>query len=92
VLFLIILTASNKNKGLVGTHEIELGQECLIEKTADSAATFRWSAYHKTRSSRKYLFLYVTENNVLYIPKDRFSSPQMMEQFVEEVRNKSGKP
>ena len=87
----IILALFAKNKGLVGTHEIELGDDCLTEKTEDNASSHRWSAYHKTGSSKNFLFLYVTDNNVIYVPKRCFSSTQMMEQFVDEIRKKSGK-
>ncbi|HTB82337.1 MAG TPA: YcxB family protein [Candidatus Sulfotelmatobacter sp.] len=90
VLFAFILAATAKNKGLVGTHEIELGPECVTEKTADSAASYRWSAYHKTRRSKNYLFLFVNENNVLYVPKNIFPSTQTMEQFLEVIRSRSG--
>ena len=87
----IIMAVFAKNKGLVGTHEIQLGDDCLTEKTEDNASSHRWSAYHKTGSSKNFLFLYVTDNNVFYVPKRCFSSTQMMEQFVDEIRKKSGK-
>jgi hypothetical protein len=88
----VILTVTAKNKGLVGTHEIALGDHCLTEITTDNASSHRWSAYHKTGSSKNYLFLYVTDNNVIYVPKNSFSSAQAMELFVDAIRKKSGKP
>jgi hypothetical protein len=87
----VIMAISAKNRGLVGTHKIEAGDECLTETTEFNASTFRWSGFHKLSESANYLFLYVAENNVLYIPKGSFSSVQAMNDFKNFILQKTRK-
>jgi hypothetical protein len=87
----VIMAISAKNRGLVGVHKIEAGDECLTETTEFNAATFRWAGFHKLSESANYLFLYVAENNVLYIPKGSFSSIQVMNDFKDFILRKTRK-
>jgi hypothetical protein len=87
----VIMAISAKNRGLVGAHKIEAGDECLTETTEFNASTFRWSGFHKLSESANYLFLYVAENNVLYIPKGSFSSVQALNDFKDFILRKTGK-
>lgn len=87
----ITMAVSAKNRGLVGTHEIEIGDECLTEKTEFNDSSYRWSGFHKFSESSNYLFIYVTENNVLYVPKRCFSSLRETDQFKDFILRKSGK-
>jgi len=91
IILQIILAVSAKNRGLVGAHKIEAGEECLTETTEFNASTFRWSGFHKLRESPNYLFLYVAENNVLYVPKGSFSSAEEATQFKEFILRKTSK-
>ena len=68
----IILVFSGKNRGLVGAMELEIRDDGLVEKTEVSESLFRWTGFHKIRSSRNFLFLYVTESNALYVPRRFF--------------------
>ncbi len=87
----VIMAVSAKNRGLVGAHKIEAGDECLTETTEFNASTFRWSGFHKLSESTNYLFLYVAENNVIYVPKGSFPSVQEMNDFRDFILRRTGK-
>ena len=89
--FQIIFACSAKNRGLVGNHELTISDDCLTESTEFNDSSHRWSGFDKLRSSRNFFFLYVTENNVIYVPKKCFASVQEAKQFEELIQRKIGK-
>ncbi|MEO5713030.1 MAG: YcxB family protein [Luteolibacter sp.] len=73
--FAFVLSATimlmRKNTGILGEHEISIMEEGLLEVTAHNESLNRWSAYHKTISTNRYLRLYVTEGTCHSISKKR---------------------
>lgn len=60
-----------KNTGVLGEHRLSISAEGLIESTIHNESLNRWSAYHKTVSTKRYLMLYVTEGQFHIISKKR---------------------
>lgn len=88
----ILFTLCGKNQGVLGSHEIEIRDDCLVEKTEVNTSSYHWSGFQKFRSSRNFYFLYVAGNIVHYVPKRCFSSNQEARQFEELILNKIRKP
>jgi len=69
---LISLTVlKRKNKGVLGEHRITITDEGLVESTEHNESLNRWSAYHKTVSTSRYLLLYVNEAQLHTVSKRR---------------------
>lgn len=81
----VILAVAAKNRGLVGSHEIELTNAAVTEKTDFNSSAFRWAGFHKLGESPNYLFLYVTESNVLYVPKGCFPTEDALSRFRQAI-------
>ena len=60
-----------KNKGVLGEHRLTVTEDGLFESTVHNESLNRWSAYHKTVKTARYLMLYVTETNLHIIPRKR---------------------
>jgi hypothetical protein len=80
-----ILLFLQKNRGVVGDHEFEIRDDGLVERTAFNESLHKWSGFHKVAGTSKYLVIYVTENNLHYIPLHAFATPQHAANFRAEL-------
>lgn len=63
------LCEGNSSQGVLGLHEIEITNECLIEKTQDSENKIQWKSLSRIESTSDYTFAYIGENTAHIIPK-----------------------
>jgi hypothetical protein len=81
---------ANKNRGVIGNHELQIRDDGLLEKTSVNESLHRWSGFHRIASSGSYLYIFVTDNNVQYVPVRCFGSDQDARAFREEIRKRAG--
>lgn len=60
-----------KNKGVLGEHLVSISDEGIVESTIYNESLHRWSAYHKTVSTSRFLLLYANEGQYLVISRKR---------------------
>jgi hypothetical protein len=70
------LVLFKKYRGLLGEHELEVRDEGLIERTDVNESLHRWIGFQKIVSTGRYLYIYVTDNNVHIVPRRCFGSVQ----------------
>jgi len=88
VAFQFVWMVVNKNRGVLGEHEIEIRDEGLVERTDVNESTHRWSGFHKIKRTSKFLFIFVTDNIVHYVPMRCFSSNEDARRFQEEIEKR----
>lgn len=88
VAFQFLWMLLNKNRGVLGRHEIEIRDEGLIERTDVNESTHRWSGFHKVKRTRKFLFIFVTDNIVHYVPVRSFPSNEDAIRFQNEIEKR----
>jgi hypothetical protein len=79
----------NKNRGVLGAHELEIRDEGLLEKTDVNESLHRWSGFGKIGRTRRHLFIFVGGNIVHYVPFRCFPSKEDAKRFEDEVRRRS---
>jgi hypothetical protein len=89
VVFHMFWVLVNKNRGVVGEHTLEINDEGLLEKTPFNESLHRWTGFHKIQASRKYLFVFVTDNIVHYVPFRAFASPEEASGFRAELERRA---
>jgi hypothetical protein len=88
VLVQLVWLMLQKNRGVLGAHELEIHDQGLTERTDVNESMHRWSGFHKVSSTRRYLFVYVTENIMHYIPKRCFPSSGEAKKFKDEIERR----
>jgi hypothetical protein len=74
-----------KNRGFLGDHELEIRDEGLFERTEVNESLHRWAGFHKIVTTRRHLYIFVTDNNVHVVPRRYFASPQEERAFRDEL-------
>lgn len=74
-----------KQRGLVGQHILEITNEGLVERTEFNETLHRWPSICRIVSLCGYLCVYVSDNNLHFIPKRRFS-PEEIASFEADLR------
>ena len=75
-----------KLRGSLGDHELEIRNEGLVERTDVNESVHRWAGFHKVVTTGRYLYIYVTDNNVHIVPRRCFASAQEQKAFQDEMR------
>jgi hypothetical protein len=88
IVFQAVWLLLNKNRGVVGEHELEIRDDGLLEKSPVNESLHRWAGFHKIGASRNYFFIFVTDNNVQYVPLRCFPSREEARRFIEDVRRR----
>jgi hypothetical protein len=88
LIFQLLFLAVRNNRGVAGSHEYQIRENGLFERTDVNESIYRWEGFHKISRSKKYLFVYVTDNNVHYIPLSSFSSLDQERRFVMEIESR----
>ncbi|HVM60713.1 MAG TPA: YcxB family protein [Verrucomicrobiae bacterium] len=86
-----LLLLLNKNRGVLGNHEVELREDGLLGKSPTSESFYRWSGFRKVQASSRYLIIFVTDGIVYCIPLRYFPSPEEARRFQEEIRRRMGR-
>ena len=89
VLFHTFWVFVNKNRGVIGEHTLEIRDDGLLEKTAVNESLHRWAGFHKIQASRSYLFVFVTDNIVHYVPLRSFVSADAAKEFRDELQRRA---
>jgi hypothetical protein len=84
-----LLVFTSRSKGVLGEHEMEIRPEGMLEKSSVSESVHNWAGFHKLGSSRNFLFVYVTDTMVYYIPLKAFPSELAANHFREEILKKA---
>jgi hypothetical protein len=72
-------------RGFLGDHELEIRDEGLVERTDVNESIHRWVGFHKLVTTGRYLYIYVTDNNVHIVPRRYFASEQGQRAFRDEI-------
>ena len=83
---LVVMVWSRKHRGFLGEHEMEIRPEGLVERIDVNETLHRWSGFHKVVQTARYLYIYVTDNNVHIVPRRCFPAERELHAFVEELR------
>jgi hypothetical protein len=75
-----------KHRGFLGDHELEIRDDGLIERTDINESVHRWAGFHKIVTTGRYLYIYVTDNNVHIVPRRYFASEQEQRTFQDEIQ------
>jgi len=78
----------NKDRGVLGEHEIEVRDEGLVERTDVNESTHRWSGFYKIKRTSKFIFIFVTDNIVHYVPMRCFPSNEDANRFQDEIEKR----
>ncbi len=89
VLFHTFWVFVNKNRGVIGEHTLEIRDDGLLERTAVNESLNRWAGFHKIQASRRYLFIFATDNLVHYVPFRSFGSSQAAREFRDELQRRA---
>ncbi len=74
-----------KYRGFLGDHELEIRDEGLAERTDVNESLHRWAGFHKVVTTGRYLYIYVTDNNVHIVPRRFFASEQEQRAFRDKI-------
>ena len=74
-----------KFRGFLGDHELEIRDDGLVERTDVNESVHRWAGFHKIVTTGRYLYIFVTDNNVHIVPRRYFSSDDMLKAFRDEL-------
>jgi YcxB-like protein len=75
-----------KYRGFLGDHELEIREDGLVERTDVNESVHRWAGFHKLVATGRYLYIYVTDNNVHIVPRRYFASEQEQRAFQDEIQ------
>ena len=74
------LVSSEKGKGIIGTHEVQIGEKQISEKT-DAGVSVYDSVDHVSETEEHY-FIYVTSVMAIINPKSSFESDETQCEFI----------
>jgi hypothetical protein len=77
-----------KAKGVIGTHTLEITDEGLVETTEYNTSLYRWSAFHKLKKSKRFLWIYVTDLAAYAVPLKRPLLEGDVTVFMEKISSK----
>jgi hypothetical protein len=89
IVFQVFWLFANKNRGVVGEHEFEIRDDGLVEKSPFNESLHRWAGFRKIGASRNYLYVFVTDNIVHYIPHAAFASKEEADNFRAELQRRA---
>ncbi len=74
---------SGKITGLIGSHELELGEGHLTDTTRESYT--RYESVEKIIATETHIFVYVSQVMAYIIPKHTFKTQEEIELFIEKL-------
>ena len=79
------LFKEHDSQGVLGLHEIEITDDCFIEKKDGNENEIEWKSINKIVSTTDYTFAYIGETTAHIIPKDNIVSGDYA-QFVDKLK------
>lgn len=89
VAFNVLWLFITPNRGVVGEHDFEIREDAFWEKSPFNESLHRWSGFYKVARSRNFLFVFVTDNIVHYIPVNAFASKEEADAFQAELQKRA---
>jgi hypothetical protein len=86
MLLMVCMVMFKTYRGLLGEHELEIREQGLVERTEFNESLHRWSGFHKVVRTTRYLYIYVTDNQVHIVPRRCFVSEQEEQAFRDELQ------
>ena len=74
---------SGQNKTLRAPATLTIDPNCLATVSALSESKLKWPLVEKIATTADYIFIYISANNALIIPKRAFSSEDQRQQCIE---------
>ncbi len=71
----------------LGTHEIDLTGDGIIERTPVSETLTKWNGIQDIEHDTDYIGIFTDNASCFWIPKRAFSSEQEMKDFITEIHN-----
>lgn len=78
------LLDSGRVPGLIGAHELELGEGHLTDRTQESST--RYEAVENIQITESHIFVYVSDVMAYMVPKKAFESQERMATFLEKLK------
>jgi hypothetical protein len=76
-----------QNKGIIGTHEITVTRDQIVERTEFGESRTNWQAIEKIVTTANYIFVYTTAISAHIIPKREFPDESVYEKFLETIND-----
>ena len=77
------LLKSGKVTGLIGKHELELGEGYLTDTTKESYT--RYETVEKVITTETHIFIYVSQVMAYIVPKKTFAKEDQLEAFLDKI-------
>jgi hypothetical protein len=71
-----------ENKRMLGWHSCSIGPEGVTATTKDTKTLILWSGVNDIVSTSDHLFMYVTKQNAIIVPRQPFASEQDFRRFA----------
>ena len=84
----VLMLFFRKYRGLLGQHELEIRDDGLVERTDVNESLHRWTGFHKVVTTRRFLYIYVTDSNFHIVPKKSFASKPDALLFQSEIEKR----
>jgi len=66
-----------KQRGVVGQHSLEITERGLSERTDYNENLAKWASIRRLHSTRRYLYIYVSDFNFYAVPKRCFANEKI---------------
>ena len=87
---IILLTMiSRKNKPLFCDKTITLGEEALIGESQYGRSETRWTMVQKLARTRRYIFIYLGQENAIVLPRRAFESSTQWDTFYDICKQRT---
>jgi hypothetical protein len=80
---------ANKHRygdGVLGQHTIILEEDSFVEITDVNESRHKWKSIFRLEDTKDYIFLFISPQNYLSIPKKYFASEADAENFLDEAK------
>jgi hypothetical protein len=84
--FLALQSLLRRDKGVLGSHTLEITEEGLLEFTDVNRSLTKWAGMFRIRETPRYIYIYVSETNFHLVPRQRLVPPGSLDEFVTELR------
>ena len=82
-----LVTNARHNDGVLGTHEMTIAEDHVIERTSVNETRFLWRSVPRVEGDKDYIFLYQTHQGAHVIPRRIFATQQEAQEFLELLRD-----
>jgi hypothetical protein len=85
---LLITIAGAKNKNIIGSMDLLITDEFIIEKTIAGELKCNWESINDIKENNKFYFIYNTPVSAILIPKSKLYLNNISDSFREFINNK----